>query len=175
MRRTMIAIGLTVGFAGAAQAQHVTTDYDKDAKFSECKAYQWGRTGQEVKDPLMADRVVKALEGQLAAKGLTKAAEGTAGTCYVAYQAAVKETKGATINTMGGFGWGGRWGGGFGDIQGYTMKDGELVVDLFNPTKKMMWRASATDSISDKPEKEAKKIEKAIEKMFEKFPPAPGK
>lgn len=175
MSRMMIAVGLTLGFGVAAQAQHVTTDYDKDANFAECKTYQWGKTGQEVKDPLMADRVIKALEGQLAGKGLTKAAEGTAGTCYVAYQAAVKETKGATINTMGGFGWGGRFGGGFGDIQGYTMKDGELVVDLFNSKKKLMWRASATDSMSDKPEKEAQKIEKAVGKMFEKYPPAPGK
>lgn len=34
-----------------------------------------------------------------------------------------------------------------------------------------MWRGSATDSVSDKPEKEAQKIEKAVGKMFEKFPP----
>ncbi len=155
-----------------ASSTHVTTHalVDKGTRSVTLDRYEIVKAA-EAKDPLMADRVVKSIEGQLAVKGLTKAAEGTAGACYVAYQAAVKETKGATINTMGGFGYGGRWGGGIGDIQSYTMKDGELVVDLFNSKKKMMWRATATDCVSDKPEKEAQKIEKAVGKMFEKFPP----
>ena len=51
---------------------------------------------------------------------------------------------------------------------------GTLVVDMFDtPTKKLIWRGTATDALSDKPEKNEKKLEKAVEEMFKHFPPKP--
>jgi hypothetical protein len=48
-----------------------------------------------------------------------------------------------------------------------------MVVDLFDAkTKRLVWRGIATDTISSDPQKNAMKIEKAVEKMFKKFPPA---
>jgi hypothetical protein len=35
----------------------------------------------------------------------------------------------------------------------------------------LIWRSTANDALSDKPEKNEKKLEKAIDKMFDKFPP----
>jgi hypothetical protein len=47
-----------------------------------------------------------------------------------------------------------------------------LVVDTFeNRSKKLIWRGVVTDTLSDKPEKNTEKINKAIEKMFKNFPP----
>ena len=71
-------------------------------------------------------------------------------------------------------GWGGWMWGGFGDetteIENYTV--GTLVVDIFdNSTKKLIWRGSASDVLSDKPEKNMGKLDKAVDKMFEHFPP----
>jgi hypothetical protein len=34
----------------------------------------------------------------------------------------------------------------------------------------MVWRGVATDSVSDKPQKNAQRINKALEKMFAKYP-----
>jgi hypothetical protein len=49
---------------------------------------------------------------------------------------------------------------------------GTLVVDIFDAkTKQLIFRGTATDELSDKPEKNQKKVEKATQKMFKDFPP----
>jgi len=48
------------------------------------------------------------------------------------------------------------------------------VVDIFDaPTKKLIWRGVATETLTDKPDKNEKKLEKATEEMFKNFPPKP--
>jgi hypothetical protein len=90
-----------------------------------------------------------------------------------------------TLNTyyddFGG-GWGWRWGGGFGDGFGTsatteeTYKVGTLVVDLFDTnTKKLIWRGSSSDTLSDKSEKNIKNLDKGVQKMFDHFPPETSK
>ena len=52
-----------------------------------------------------------------------------------------------------------------------TYIDGTLVVKLYDAqTKKMVWRGVATATASDKPSKNMSKMNKALDKMFEKFP-----
>jgi Domain of unknown function (DUF4136) len=49
---------------------------------------------------------------------------------------------------------------------------GTLVVDVFDAkTKALMYRGIAQDELSDKPEKNAKKLAKASDKLFKDFPP----
>ena len=49
---------------------------------------------------------------------------------------------------------------------------GTLVVDIFDAkSKALMYRGTATDELSDKPEKNAKKLQKASDKLFKDFPP----
>jgi Domain of unknown function (DUF4136) len=91
-----------------------------------------------------------------------------------------------TLNTYydnfgGGWGWR-RWGGGFGDGFGTattteeTYKVGTLVVDLFDTNaKKLIWRGSASDTLSDKFDKNIKKLNTDVQKMFDHFPPETGK
>ena len=63
------------------------------------------------------------------------------------------------------------WGGGYGTASVETYIDGTLIVDLYDAkTKKMVWRGVATATASEKPSKNAKKMSKALDKMFEKFP-----
>ena len=53
---------------------------------------------------------------------------------------------------------------------------GMLVVDMFDAkTKSLVFRGTAEDEISDNPEKNQKRIEKASVKMFKEFPPAAKK
>src|SRR5205823_3128973 len=71
-----------------------------------------------------------------------------------------------------------RWGGGFGDatttVDNY--KVGTLVVDLFDAnSKNLIWRGSASDTLSDKSDKNIKELDKGVQKMFAHFPPEPKK
>ena len=96
-----------------------------------------------------------------------------------------------TLNTYydsfgGGWGWGGGFGrgggfgggGGFGDattnVEHY--KVGTLVVDLFDTkTKKLFWRGAASDTLSNKSDKNIRGLDKGVQKMFDHFPPGAGK
>jgi hypothetical protein len=52
---------------------------------------------------------------------------------------------------------------------------GTMVVDIFDTkSKQLIWRGIGSDEASDKADKNQKKIAKATEKMFKKFPPKPG-
>jgi hypothetical protein len=82
-----------------------------------------------------------------------------------------------TLNTFYdnfGGGWGWRWGGGFGDATTTTdtYRVGTLVVDLFDTkSKKLIWRGSESDALSDKSSKNIKNLDKGVEKLFREFPP----
>jgi hypothetical protein len=53
-----------------------------------------------------------------------------------------------------------------------TVRAGTLVVDMLDAaTRELVWRAIARDSLSDKTDKNEKKLAKATRKMFEDFPP----
>jgi hypothetical protein len=49
---------------------------------------------------------------------------------------------------------------------------GTLVVDMYDAqNKRLVWRGTSTDTLSDKPENNEKKLDKAVDKMFKDFPP----
>ena len=49
---------------------------------------------------------------------------------------------------------------------------GTLVVDIFEgKSKSLLWRGVAQDELSDKPDKNVKKLGKASDKIFKDFPP----
>jgi hypothetical protein len=119
----------------------------------------------------MKRRVIDAVNAQLTAKGLQLVTEG--GDLGVTAHGATSEEH--TLQTFySGFGeWGWRgWGSGMATTIPETYTVGTLIIDLFDTrTKQVIWRGTATGTVPDKPEKTAKKLNKAIEKMFKKFPP----
>jgi hypothetical protein len=49
---------------------------------------------------------------------------------------------------------------------------GTLVVDMFDAkSKQLIFRGTAEDEISDNPDKNTKRLEKASTKLFKYFPP----
>ncbi len=175
MQRTIFAsVGIALLFASASVAQQVKTDYDRSANFSQYKTYSWEKV--QTKDQLWVDRIKEAVNTALAAKGLTPVESG--GDMAIV---AIEMTKNQqTLNTFyDGFGggWGWRRGagfGGFGDATTTTdtYKVGTLVVDLFDAhAKKLIWRGSASDTLSDKSDKNIKNLDKGVQKMFDHFPP----
>jgi hypothetical protein len=168
--KTIPLIAFLMLMVSPAKAQKVTTDFAPGTDFSQYRTYTWGE-GRAARDPLIAQRIVAGIEAQLAAKGLRKAAEGEGVDLIVVYQTATDtRTEINTYNTGGWYGWG--WGGGMAHTSVSKIPVGQLIVDLGDvKNKKFVWRGRATSTISDKPEKVNKMLDKALAKMFEKYPP----
>jgi Domain of unknown function (DUF4136) len=163
----VLVAGLAVG-AGSAAAQEVNLDFDRQADFSKCATYAWAK-GQPAQDPLVDKRIVTAIDAALASKGMRKV-ENNPG-CYVTYHASVKEQRSLEIWDGGG-----RFRGGFGSVDVKTVLDGMLVVDIADAAShQLIWRAVAKDTVSDKPEKNQKKLAKVMDKMFKTFPSGSAK
>src|ERR1700730_1878367 len=156
-------------------AQHVKTDFDHQANFSQYKTYSW----QEIKpaNSLWDARIKNAVDAQLAAKGWTRVDSG-GDVAIVAIK--TTQTQKSLQTFYDGFGGGWRWRG-FGGMGEATTteqdyKEGTLVVDMYDAkTKQLIWRGSADDTLSNKAEKNEKNLEKGVAKMFKKFPPEPAK
>ena len=177
MRTFKLALGLLLGLmaVGTANAQKVEVDHNPATNFSQYKTFMWINHPTVKEDPLMEQRIIDAVDAALTAKGLQQVSEGA--DLGIAVHAATREQH--SIETFydgfgGGWGWH-RWGGlGVGEAitteHPYTV--GTIVVDLFDGrTKQLVWRGVATDTLAEKPEKDTKKIEKAVEKLFKDFPP----
>jgi hypothetical protein len=121
-------------------------------------------------DQLLDQSIKRAVDEQLAQKGLTKVEKNA--DLQVAYHAALREEK--SINLFGS-GW---RGGGLmnGSVQGQTsaIPVGTLVIDIYDPARKqLIWRgdASKTLDIKKDPNKNYKTLQKAMEKLFKNYPP----
>jgi hypothetical protein len=179
--KTMVLAGLALAVAGGAWAQDVKVDYDRAANFGAIKTFSikigtgWGN---QIGEKRVTDEFTEALT----AKGWTLAPEAGADAHVVVHGAS--ETK-RTLNTfysgMGGYGYGYRGWGGMGGMGTATTTESEytvgtLVVDIFDAKgKNLLWRGAAQDELSDKTEKNIKKLGKASDKLFKDFPPGAKK
>lgn len=171
LRVSSFCIALFALLAASAVAQQVQTDFDKHADFSQYKTYSWKKV--RVSNQLWEPRIKDAIDSQLSAKGWKQVDDG-GDVVLVAIGTTQVER---TLNTFyDGFGGGWRWRGfgGFGSSttteQDY--KQGTLVVDMFDAkSKQLVWRGNAQDMLSGDPDKNEKKLNKAVVKMFKKFPP----
>jgi hypothetical protein len=155
-------------FATAVFGQHVKTDYDRTTDFSQYKTYSWEKV--QTQDPLWVERIKSAVNAEMTAKGFAEVASG-GDVSVIAFEMTTTQR---SLNTLyDGLGGGWRFGGGFGDattVDAY--KVGTLVVDLFDAkTKNLMWRGSASDTLSDKSDENIKNLNKGVQKMFDHFPP----
>jgi hypothetical protein len=174
-------MGIALLAATSSFAQQVKTDYDRDADFNQYNTYSWQKV--QTQNPLWVDRIKAAVNSALEAKGWMQVESGG----DISIMAMEMTRSHQTLNTYydnfgGGWGWRGGYGGGFGDGFGdsttteSTYRVGTLVVDLFDSTtKKLIWRGSASDTLSDKSDKNIKNLDKGVEKMFDRFPPDPKK
>ena len=180
LRRSLVVLALVslVG-AGAASALEVKKDYDKNFDFSTVKTFAV-KIGTTWNNEMSEKRVVEAVEKKLTELGWTKAADPAAADLEVILHGASEQQQDLqTFYTgfAGGYGWGG-WGMGMGTATttSVTYTVGTLVLDMFTRDKHaLVFRGAASDTLSDKPEKNQKKLAKALNKMFVNFPPVPEK
>ena len=165
-------LGILFLFADVSMAQQVKTDYDRSANFTHYKTYSWEHV--KTKDQLFVDRIKSAVNAALAARGWTQVESG-GDISIVAVQMTNNQE---TLNTFysgfgGGWGWRRFGGGGMGEAttttETYTV--GTLVVDIFDSkTKKLLWRGSSSNTLSNNSDKNIKNLDKGVEKMFRQFP-----
>lgn len=167
LRTSLIFLAMLL-MSMTAFSRDVTTDFDRHVDFSRYKTYSWAKV--DTPNSLWDQRVKDAVDRELQAKGLTEVPQG--GDISVVALGTTQEKQ--TLRTFyDGFGGGWFWNG-FGDATTTvdTYKVGTLIVDMFDTnTKKLIWRGTASDVLSKKPEKNEKALEKAVSKMFEHFPP----
>jgi hypothetical protein len=180
MRKIVMAVALSV-LGAAASAQDVKTDFDKSADFSTLKTFSI-KIATPWNNQITEKRVLDEFTEALTDKGWKKVDANP--DAVVALHGATSTKR--SINTFysGDMGWGGYgyrgWGGGMGMGSATTTeseyKVATLVVDIFNAkTKGLVFRGTAQDELSDKADKNIKKIDKAATKMFKNFPPGSEK
>jgi Domain of unknown function (DUF4136) len=167
---TMLLVPLT---APAALAQSVKADFDKSTDFSKYKTFAF-KKGTDAPTPFAQERIVNAITAQLKARGMSPS---DTPDLFVFTHAQVSTEKRMDVTTFGygGYpGWGG-WGGSFGTstVHETNVPIGTLVIDLVDaPKDSLVWRGVGTDTLltNPTPEKSEKRINKAVAKMFQKYP-----
>lgn len=169
-RIRLFAVGIVVlaAFCCIGAAQEVHSDHDKSANFERYHTYYWAKV--QTSNPLWQQRIQDAVDKDLQSKGWQRS-EGSGDIALTAVGSARDQQEYRTFyNGLGGWRWGG-----FGSEATTTVEDykvGTLVLDMYDTqSKRLVWRGTASDSLSDKPEKNEKKLEKSVDKLFEHFPP----
>lgn len=179
------SIAMILLAAGAAVAQDVRYNFDKEADFSKFKTYKWVAMKEAPKvDDLLDKQIKDAIDAELAKKGLSKTDSDPA-DLYVGYQAGVGTEKQFTSYDSGwgyGPGWyrGGWYGGGGGITTGQTstIYVGQLALDMNDAKDRdLVWRGVVSKTIDPKakPDKQQKNLAKAITKLLKNYPPPPPK
>ena len=98
---------------------------------------------------------------------------------WVVYSNSIKKDQqvvGTGYNMGPGWGWGyGGAGPRLQPIRPTPTHEGTLIVDIADANgHQLLWRGSATNTISDNSDKNIKNLNNAVNKLFKNFPPKPG-
>jgi len=164
--------------ATSCSSVKISSDFDKTAGFSSYKTYAFTTETQALPgiNELNKNRILTAVDNELAAKGFTKTENNPDVIIDVKIKGEQKQT--ATANTTGGYGYGYRygWGGGFSTttINYDTYVDGTLFIDMIDAKKnQLVWQGRGTKTVD--PDASQKKrednINYAVKQIFTKYPP----
>lgn len=156
--------------AGMACAADVSTDYDHHADFSQIHTYSW--IGVRAGNSLWQDRIMRAVDNELQAKGWQKVESGGDAAVSAYGRVTERDTAETFYDGFPGWGWRG-WGGmGMATTEQIPERVGNLTVDIFQGgTKQLIFRGAAANVLSSKEEKNDKKLDDSVSKMFKHFPP----
>ncbi len=165
--------------APALQAQHVSTDYDHKAPFTDYHTFSFAKI--QTANPLDRDVIRTEIRHDLQYHGWQEVpGGGDVAITAIGAQHDVQQYQSFYDGLGPGFGWGGWggwWGGGWGGegVNTTTVHQipiGTLVVDLYDShTHNLVWRGTSQETDSDNMNKNSGKLQKAVDEMFYKFPP----
>jgi len=168
-------LGAMLVGAGTAAAQKVSTNFDQTVDFTQFKTYNWVLIqGATYPNSLQDAQIRAAIDSTLKMKGMTKVDSG--GQVYVGYQLSTQDQKEWNAYNTGGGRWGGM--GGMASASSETITVGTLAVDIYDPAKQqLIWQSTATKQLnpSSNAQKNQENLQKAVNKMFENYPPGAQK
>jgi hypothetical protein len=163
--------------AGTMLAQETSTDFDHNANFAQYHTFCFNKV--YASDPTVQGKLKDAIAKDLTAKGWQQSDSG----CNISV-AAVGDVKGQKEYqtfydslgpewawSAGLSGWG-TWGNESSITSVDNIPVGLLIVDLYDAnSKQLVWRGTSRDYLSGNEDKNAEKLSKSVNKMFNKFPP----
>jgi len=165
-----------VALAASCSSITVSYDYDKTVDFSKYKTYAYTEEALKLGiGDLNRDRMINAVDAEMAARGFTKSDNPDA---LIDLVVKAKERTEATATNMGGYGYG-RYGYGYGggfsttSINYDTYVDGTLFINLVDKTtEKLVWQGRGTKTLDENasPEKRESNIKTAVKMIFAKYP-----
>jgi hypothetical protein len=120
----------------------------------------------------MVQRVTGFVEEALAARHLKRVETG--GDLLLRFKVRVQpQEQYITYTDPIGFGWTGwTWGGTVSTTIAEPILLGTLIVDMIDARRQqLVFQGVSTESISSRPEKNTKKLARAVNKIFERYPP----
>ena len=174
------SIVMVLLFAAAGSARDkISVAYAKGVNFTQFKTYAWAEHGA-VAHPMLAADIVGAIDQELGARGLQKVTSNP--DLIVQIYGSIDDdlTMYSNDPIYGGTGGippfdpsmtGPTFVGFYGNTT-VTLHKGQMAVDLIDAkTRKLVWRALATDSVSaHDPEKLVEEVNGAISRMFKEYP-----
>jgi hypothetical protein len=176
--KLLTVLVVLVAVAAPAAAQKVYVDYDQTAVVHSYKTFAWGEgppSPLEANHPMVHAFIKESIEIELTGGGFVEDPEDP--DLYITYHTNPKESVQVISQAYGysygaGWGWSPYWGTSMvtGSTQVNTYRKGCLIIDIWDArTKLAVWRGTATDVMSENPEKVLKQIDKAITKIVETY------
>ncbi len=183
--KKLLIIPVLLAFVACSTVK-VAYDYDKQADFSKYKTYVISEETMKMENvnQLNRDRIIAAVEAQMAAKGFTKAGDNADVILDVRIKGEEVQTATATTTGgYGGYGYGyGRWGygGGFSTTQVNYDKyvEGTMFITLVDKaTEKIVWQGTGKKTVEENAsaEKREQNIDYAVTQIFTNYPPGAKK
>ena len=177
MRNLLGLFAIAAIVATPSVAQKITIDYAHGYDFSSLKTFQYVETkDSNAGNDLTDDRLHAAIIREMKENGGEEVTSNP--DFYITYHVVTKDNTVFNTTNYGYGGWGPGWGGygmygyGYGagitdsTTRAYTYTDGTLIIDAYDPeTKKLIWRGTGTVTLKSKPEKQAKQVDKILDKM----------
>ena len=173
--KTLLAIALLAVSALTINAQKVKVSSDPACDFSKFKTYTWDKG--TLANPLVKQYIVAAVDREMATKGLRKVENDPdlTITTLTASESDLTMTNPSWAPQLNSIATGIP-----ASSQAWAVTKGTLVVDISDArTKNGVWRGTASHTLENGPSgnslRDAKAVEKpinkAVQKMFKKFPP----
>jgi hypothetical protein len=175
----ILAAALALAAPACGPAISVGTDYDTAYNFTRLSSYAWAPVKDQYGlETLVGQRIVNAIDRELAARHMTKTTMDQNPDFVVAYHTGVRD-KTQVVD------WGYDWGFTYGpwytpSARTYhveTYREGTLIIDLVDwKTKQMIWRGVGRKALDpnppDNPERLTKSVNDAVNQIMAGFPPA---
>jgi hypothetical protein len=180
--RSMLVLLVLSALTLACSGIKVDSDYDPSADFTQLRTWSWlpdaGKSGDPRLDNALLDsRIRAAVKSELDAKGYTLATSGTP-DFQVAYHVSVEGKLDVDTVYHGGGGYGRagyrRGGWGYAETRVREYDEGTLLIDVLQSgSGALLWRGSGVATVREEstPEKRTRRINAAVKKILERFPP----